>query len=225
MQYSYGRQRSGGAFWGVLLALILGAVALGMFVHHARSGFAGKLAAMITGRPLTIVSAPDVIDKVQRLNRLETVVYSLDTVVEGNESSPVLPDVLAGDKLLMIVHGQVIAGVDMSKLQPDSVEITEGSQGRSIRLTLPASQVFVTTIDEAKTRVYQRDTGLLVRADPNLETAEGGRRSAGRSAQRWHPRRGSKECARHRDSDARRPRLRPRGCALSRTSTQDKQIW
>jgi hypothetical protein len=170
MQYSYGRQRSGGAFWGVLLALILGAVALGMFVHHARSGFAGKLAAMITGRPLTIVSAPDVIDKVQRLNRLETVVYSLDTVVEGNESSPVLPDVLAGDKLLMIVHGQVIAGVDMSKLQPDSVEITEGSQGRSIRLTLPASQVFVTTIDEAKTRVYQRDTGLLVRADPNLET-------------------------------------------------------
>jgi hypothetical protein len=170
MQYSYGRQRGGGTFFGVVLSLVLGAVALGFFVHHARSGFAGKLATMITGRPLTVVSAPDVIEKVQRLNRLETVVYSLDTVVASSESSPVLPDVLAGDKLLMIVHGQTIAGVDMSKLQPESVEITEGAQGRSIKLTLPPSQVFVTSLDEAKSRVYQRDTGLLVKADPNLET-------------------------------------------------------
>ena len=170
MQYNYGRQKGSGAFLGVVLALALGAVGLGVFVHHARSGLAGKLAAMITGRPLTIVSAPDVVEKVQRLNRLETVVYSLDTVVEGNESSPVLPDALAGDRLLMIVHGQTIAGVDMSKLQADSVEITEGAQGRSIKLTLPPSTVFVTTIDEGKSRVYARDTGLFVKADPNLET-------------------------------------------------------
>ncbi len=170
MQYSYGRQRGSGAFFGVVLALLLGAVALGVFVHHARQGFAGKLAAMITGRPLTIVSAPDVVEKIQRLNRLETVVYSLDTVVESSESNAVLPDALAGDRLLMIVHGQTIAGIDMSKLQPDSVEITDGSGGRSIKLTLPASQVFVTTIDEGKSRVYTRDTGLFVKADPNLET-------------------------------------------------------
>jgi hypothetical protein len=170
IQYSYGRQRGSGTFFGVLLAIILGAVALGVFVHHARSGVAGKLATLITGRSLTIVSAPDVVEKVQQLNRLETVVYSLDTVVEGNESNPVLPDALAGDKLLMIVHGQTIAGIDMSKLQPDSVQITEGTQGRSIRLTLPPSQVFMTTIDVHKTRVYARDTGLFVKADPNLET-------------------------------------------------------
>ena len=171
MQYSsYGQQRGSGTFFGVLLTLVLGAVALGIFVHHARSGIAGKLAAMITGRPLTIVSAPDVVEKVERLSRLETVVYSLDTVVEGSESNAVLPDALAGDRLLMIVHGQTIAGVDMSKLQGDSVEITEGSQGRTIRLTMPPSQIFVTTIDEKKSRVYARDTGLFVKADPNLET-------------------------------------------------------
>jgi hypothetical protein len=167
IQYSYGRQRGSGTFFGVLLALVLGAVALGVFVHHARSGVAGKLAALITGRPLTIVSAPDVVEKVQQLNRLETVVYSLDTVVEGNESNPMLPDALAGDRLLMIVHGQTIAGIDMSKLSPDSVQI---SQGRTIRLTLPPSQVFTTTLDEQKSRVYARDTGLFVKADPTLET-------------------------------------------------------
>jgi len=168
-QYSYGRQR-GGSFWGILFALLLGAVAVGVFVHHARSGFAGRLAAMITGRPLTIVSAPDVVEKVQRLNRLETVVYSLDTVVESSESNPILPDLIAGDRLLMIVHGQTIAGVDMSQLKPESVQITENSAGRSITLSLPPSTVFLTTIDENKTRVYKRDTGIFVSADPNLET-------------------------------------------------------
>ncbi|SEG42817.1 Protein of unknown function [Bryocella elongata] len=173
MQYDYrdGQRRGGGAFFGVLLSIALGALALGVFVHHARSGLAGRLVSMITGRPMTIVTAPDVIDKIERLSRLETVVYSMDTVVEGNESNPVLPDALAGDKLLMIVHGQTIAGVDLSQLKPESVQITEGKDGRTIHLTLPASQVFLTTLDNGKTRVYQRDTGLLVKADPNLETS------------------------------------------------------
>jgi hypothetical protein len=97
-------------------------------------------------------------------------VYSLDTVVEGDKSSAVLPDALAGDKILMIVHGDTIAGVDMGQIKPDDVQITEGGGSRSIKLVLPASQVFLTTIDNAHTRVYSRDTGLFVAADPNLET-------------------------------------------------------
>ena len=170
--YEYdGRRRGGsGTFFALVLALLLGAAALGFFIHSARAGVAGRLAALISGRPLTIVSAPSVIEKVQRLNRLETVVYSLDTVVESHESSPVLPDVLAGDRLLMIVHGQTIAGVDLSLLKPESVQISEGADGRSIKLVLPSSQVFLTSVDNQKSRVYQRDTGLFVRADPNLET-------------------------------------------------------
>jgi hypothetical protein len=37
-------------------------------------------------------------------------------------------------------------------------------------LHLPAAQVFSTRLDSAKTRVYSRQTGLLVPTDPNLET-------------------------------------------------------
>jgi hypothetical protein len=169
-QYEYRHERRGGSWAGVVLALIVGAVAVVVFVHHARNGLAGRLAAMISGRPLTVVSAPTVVEKIQRLNRLETVVYSLDTVVETSESNAVLPDVLAGDRLLMIVHGETIAGVDMSKLKPEDVQIGEAPDGRTITLTLPASEVFLTAIDNAKSRVYARDTGLFVKADPNLET-------------------------------------------------------
>ncbi|MGI4831771.1 MAG: DUF4230 domain-containing protein [Janthinobacterium lividum] len=171
-QYDYdGRRRSGTAtFSGILLALVLGAVSLALFLHHAQNGLAAQLAGLITGRSQTFLSASDVVEKVQKLSRLETVVYSLDTVVESRESSPLLPDALAGDTLLMIVHGQTIAGIDFSKLKPESVQITEAGKSRSIRLTLPSSEVFLTTIDNAKTRVYARNTGLFVAADPNLET-------------------------------------------------------
>ena len=70
----------------------------------------------------------------------------------------------------MIVHGQSIAGIDMSQLKPEDVQITEGGGERSIKLVLPPSQVFVTAIDNAHTRVYSRDTGIFVSADPNLES-------------------------------------------------------
>ncbi len=169
-QYNYDR-RGGGTFYLFLLALVLGAVALGLFVRQAKTGAMGRIASLITGRSTNIdVSAPAVVEKIQRLNRLETVVYSLDTVVEGSKSSAVFPDLLAGDRLLMIVHGQTIAGVDLSQMKSDDVQITEAGSGRTIRVVLPPSKVFVTTIDNQHTRVYARSTGLLVPADMNLES-------------------------------------------------------
>ena len=169
-QYNYDR-RGSGTFFAFLLALVLGAVALGLFVRQARTGAMGRIASLITGRSTAVdVSAPVVVEKIQRLARLETVVYSLDTVVEGNKSSTVFPDLLAGDRLLLVVHGQTIAGVDMSQMKSDDVQITESSTGRTIRVVLPPSKVFVTTVDNQHTRVYARSTGLLVPTDPNLET-------------------------------------------------------
>jgi hypothetical protein len=97
-------------------------------------------------------------------------VYSLDTVVEGDESNTILPDALTGDHLLMIVEGKTIAGIDMSQLKPENVTITEAGASRDIRIMLPPSQVFLTTIDNDHTRVYARETGLFVKADPSLES-------------------------------------------------------
>lgn len=121
----------------------------------------------VTGRTLSIdVSQPTVVDRIQRLQRLETVVYTMDKIVAGAKESSIFPDFLAGDRLLMLVHGEVVAGVDFSSLKPGDVRV----EGKQVRLHLPAPQVFSTRIDSAKTRVYSRQTGLLVSTDPNLET-------------------------------------------------------
>lgn len=165
-QYTSGRSSSASVL-AVLLALILGAAAIVVFVRHATSGVPARIAAMLTGRTTRFdTSVPVVVQKIQRLARLETVVYSLDTVVEGSHSSPVLPDLLAGDRILLVVHGQSIAGIDLSQLKPEDVRIS----GKSIHVTLPESQMFATTLDNQHTRVYARSTGLLVPVDQNLES-------------------------------------------------------
>ena len=166
-QYSSSGRSTSGVLLAILLSLILGAVGLAVFLRHATNGALGRVAAAITGRTTSFdTSVPAVVHRIQRLNRLETVVYSIDTVVEGNKSSVVLPDLLAGDRLLLVVHGQSVAGIDLSQLKPEDVRI----DGKSIRVTLPASQLFMTTLDNQHTRVYARTTGLLVPADQNLET-------------------------------------------------------
>jgi hypothetical protein len=169
-QYTTGRRSTGG-FLTFLLALILGAAALAIFLRHATSGFMESVADRIVGRSTTFdTSVPAVVQRIQHLSRLETVVYSLDTIVEGSKSSAVLPDLLAGDRILLVVHGQAIGGIDLSQLKPEDVRITENNGARSIRVTLPASQLFLTSIDNQHTRVYARSTGILVPVDQNLES-------------------------------------------------------
>ncbi len=164
--YSQGRGSSGILFT-ILLSVLLGAAGLAVFLRHATSGVLAKVSAKIMGRQESFdTSVPAVVERIQKLSRLETVVYSMDTVVEGNKSSAILPDVLAGDRLLLVVHGQAIAGVDLAQLKPEEIRIV----GKAIHVTLPASQVFATTLDNQHTRVYARTTGLLVPADTNLET-------------------------------------------------------
>jgi hypothetical protein len=168
-QYDSGRGSSL-SFFTFLFALLLGAAGLTLFLHHPWTGLPGRLATLIAGRTTDFnTSVPVVVEKIQHLNRLETVVYSLDSVVEGGRTSPVFPDVLAGDKILLVVHGQSIAGVDLAKLKPEDVRI-EGPNQRAIHVNLPASEIFVTTIDSDHSHVYSRTTGLLVPVDQNLES-------------------------------------------------------
>lgn len=167
-QYSSGRSSSGPLI-AVLLSILLGAAGVILLLRHASSGLPARMLALITARSTSFdTSVPVVVERIQRLSRLETVVYSLDTVVEGSRTSPVLPDLLGGDRILLVVHGQSIAGIDLSKLRPEDVKIDGAA--RSIRVVLPASQLFVTSLDNQHTRVYARSTGLLIPADQNLET-------------------------------------------------------
>jgi hypothetical protein len=155
----------------ILIALILGAL-LAVFLlavprRNSESALLSRFWSILTGRSIQFdVTQPTVVNRIQNLQRLETVQYTLDKVVIGQHSSGIFPDFLAGDRLLLLVHGEVIAGIDFSALQSRDVTV----HGREIHLRVPAAQLFSTRLDNSKTRVYSRQTGLLVPVDPNLET-------------------------------------------------------
>jgi hypothetical protein len=147
--------------------LFVGSLGWLMLSRNSGRALLSHLLSAVTGRTVSIdVSQPTVVDRIQRLQRLETVVYTMDKLVTGAKENPLLPDFLTGDRLLMMVHGEVVAGIDFSNLKLDDVRV----DGKQIHLHLPAAQVFSTRLDSAKTRVYSRQTGLLVATDPNLET-------------------------------------------------------
>jgi hypothetical protein len=156
----------------LVIGLLLGAsllVLFGFVLLSRNSGPAllSRVWSAVTGRTLSIdVSQPTVVDRIQRLQRLETVVYTMDKIVSGAKENPIFPDFLAGDRLLLLVHGEVVAGIDFSSLKPGDVRV----EGKEVHLHIPAAQVFSTRLDSAKTRVYSRQTGLLVPTDPNLES-------------------------------------------------------
>ena len=112
------------------------------------------------------ISQPTVIQHIQQLQRLETVVYSMEKIVTGSQESRFLPRLLSGDRLLLIVHGEVTAGVDLGAIDPASVRV----DGTSVQLNLPEPMIFSTRVDNARTRVYARETGLFSSPDPELES-------------------------------------------------------
>src|SRR6266851_2414223 len=153
---------------GVFLgALLLGLLGFLMLSRNSGPALLSRMWSAVTGRTLSLdVSQPTVVNRIQRLQRLETVVYTMDKVVSGAKENPIFPDFLAGDRLLLLVHGEVVAGIDFSNLKPGDVRV----EGKQVHLHVPAAQVFSSRLDSAKTRVYSRQTGLLVPTDPNLES-------------------------------------------------------
>ena len=152
---------------GILLGIVLTLALIGGAVWLSTGvGLWHLLGLFRSGQTSINVSQPTVVRQIQQLQRLETVTYTMDKIISGERDNPYLPKFLAGDRLLLVVHGQVIAGVDLAKVQPADVIV----HGPSIVFHVPQAEIFSTLIDNSRTRVYSRDTGLFTSPDPNLES-------------------------------------------------------
>jgi hypothetical protein len=134
-------------------------MATGLGLFQLLSGFRD-------GRSLIHIDQPTVVRQIAQLQRLETVKFTMDKIISGERENPIVPKFLISDRLLLVVHGEVIAGVDLSSLQPGEVTLHD----KTVSVRLPPAQLLVTRLDNEKTRVYSRDTGLFSSPDPNLES-------------------------------------------------------
>ena len=136
-------------------------------VNQANQALQTQVSQMINPTPTIIVDPVTYINEVRTLARLETLQYSVEQVVtcEINQDGPL--SVFLGDKVLFVGHGIVIAGIDMEKIQPSDMRLG----GDTLYVRLPPAELFVTTLDNNKSYVYDRETGPFAGTDMNLETS------------------------------------------------------
>ncbi len=134
-------------------------------VNDMTSSLGTQVAEMRHPTPTVIADPLTVIYQVRSLARLETIQYSVEKVITAETGQGVFGP-LFGDKLLFVAHGIVIAGIDLDKLGPKDM----WTEGGVLYVHLPEAEVFIATLDNEKSYVYNRETGLLTHGDMNLET-------------------------------------------------------
>lgn len=124
-----------------------------------------QVAQFLNPTPTVIPDPITIIHEIRSLARLESIQYSVEKVITAEVAQGQL-GFLFGDRLLFVAHGQVIAGVDLGKMTTQNLWLEDGA----LFVNLPASEIFVATLNNEKSYVYDRDTGLFRKADANLET-------------------------------------------------------
>lgn len=138
----------------VVVVAVAIAIAIGLWLVAAALRSVG-----IGGGPKFLNTAT-VIQQVQTLSQLVTVKYVMEKVV-------VLEDLkwFGDNRVLLVAHGVVKAGVDFGQIKPEDVNVS----GKAISVCLPHAQITDAYLDEKQTRVVERSTGLLRAFDKDLE--------------------------------------------------------
>ena len=134
-------------------------------VNQANQALQTQVSNLLNPTPTIIPDPVTYINEVRALSRLETIQYSVEKVITGETGGGTF-QTLFGDKILFVGHGTVIAGIDLQKLQPEDMRFENGV----LTVRLPPAEVFIATLDNEKSYVYDRDTGILAKPDVNLET-------------------------------------------------------
>lgn len=134
-------------------------------VNQANQALQTQVSNLLNPTPTIIPDPVTYINEIRALARLETIQYSVEKVITGQTGGGSF-ETLFGDKILFVGHGTVIAGIDMEKLLPEHMRYENGV----LTVQLPPAEIFIAALDNEKSYVYDRDTGLLTKPDPNLET-------------------------------------------------------
>lgn len=134
-------------------------------VSDMTSELGTQVARILHPTPTVLPDPVTIINQIRPLARLETIQYTVEKVITAEVGQGVLSP-LSGDRLLFVGHGYVTAGIDLEKLGSQDLVL----EGGAVKVRLPAAEVFVATLDNDKSYVYDRETGLLTHGDINLET-------------------------------------------------------
>lgn len=134
--------------------------------------------------PIETITREGVVTQIQKLNRLETVAFSVDTVITSQRPGSWMKLWQDEQKGLFIARGRVEAGIDLSALTPEMVQVvqpevnvdevqeaganTPVSMMPQINITIPPSEIFSVYLDDIE--IYDWQTGAfgMMQVDPKI---------------------------------------------------------
>jgi hypothetical protein len=139
------------------------------FVFIAGAWFGIKLTRLLSpGSGVHELNTVVVIQQVQTLSDLVTVKYVMEKVeIVNSPPASMLGQLVQGEnRVLLLAHGIVKAGVDLKRIRPEDVRIA----GKKITLHLPPPQITDAYLDEHQTQVIDWEKGFLRDFEKGLET-------------------------------------------------------
>lgn len=124
-----------------------------------------QVSNLLNPTPTIIPDPVTIVHEVRSLARLETIRYSVEKIIVA-ESGQGIFDFLFGDRILFVAHGSVIAGVDLEKLEADDLWTENGV----LYVRLPEAEVFIASLNNEQSYIYDREIGALTRGNQQLET-------------------------------------------------------
>lgn len=140
---------------GILLATLF--VLVGIWRTGTR--FMGELNSMFNPPPATpqVDVRSVIVRQVRNASELTTAVFTMEAVVPTSQDRKLGEYVIGTTRLLYIAYGEVKAGVDLSDLKADNVQIVNDT----ILLRLPPPRILDSKIDVNRSKVYDYDRGFL----------------------------------------------------------------
>jgi hypothetical protein len=119
------------------------------------------------GSGLRVENTTTVVQQVQTLSDLVTVKYVMQKVeiVDSPPDSPLGKFVQGDNRVLLLAHGVVKAGINLKNFAPGDVTIS----GKTIRIKLPPAQITDAYLDDSQTKVIDWKQGFLRGFDKDLE--------------------------------------------------------
>jgi hypothetical protein len=150
-------QRRGVPFGLVMLAAaVLGFVLLAGWLGDLLPGLGNPFSEQTIDR-----SGPAVLKSLRNLSDFRAATGHFEVIVDVEKDTRFVPDKLKGERVLFLAVGSVDAGVDFSGLKDDAVVVSDDR--RSVTLELPPARYNEPELDLERSRVYDRDRGVIDR--------------------------------------------------------------
>ncbi|MEO0351157.1 MAG: DUF4230 domain-containing protein [Cyanobacteria bacterium P01_A01_bin.15] len=157
-------------FWPMVsMAILGGGVLVTLLAGYGlwRSGdrFMDGMRLMFTPKPPEdkVDTRTLVVNQVQGASELTTAIFSMEAVVPTESNRTVGNYVIGQTNLLYIAHGEVRAGIDLSAISEENIEVIDdsGDLPPSLLVTLPAPKILDSKLDVTRSDVYDYDRGFL----------------------------------------------------------------